>query len=109
MERTRMRVAIATEDELSEALAETLVIDVVQGTIGQRLRRSGFGYLRKNIASFTQIAQHVTPVLLLTDLDRNSRLGSFVRKSWDWRRAAKHSPSLARSVVRLEAFRAGAS
>jgi len=63
--------AIATEDALSEAVAETLLHQVGIRDIQARLRREGFGYLRSRIADFNRIAEKVMPVLLITDLDRN--------------------------------------
>ena len=36
--------------------------------------------------------------------DYNGCLGGFVRSAWDVRNAARHSPSLARSMARIEAF-----
>ena len=62
-------VALATEDELSEAVGQRLVDDTgADLAITLRLRRDGFGYLRSRIRSFCEIARRM-PVLLLTDLD----------------------------------------
>jgi hypothetical protein len=61
-------IHIATEDELSEAIAEKLIITFTQLTIHLKLRRGGNGYLRSNLKSFFEIANK-TPILLLTDLD----------------------------------------
>ena len=38
--------AVATEDALSEAVAETLLQQVGGHVVHQRLRRGGFGYLK---------------------------------------------------------------
>ena len=62
--------AVATEDALSEAVAETLLQQVGGHVVQQRLHRNGFGYLKQRITAFNQMAQRVMPVLLLTDLDR---------------------------------------
>lgn len=62
--------AIATEDELSEACAETLLGQVGDHHVGQRLRRNGAGYLKRKARDFNQVARNVMPVLLITDLDR---------------------------------------
>jgi hypothetical protein len=61
-------IHIATEDELSEAVAECLVRTFTNYDIHLRLRRGGNGYLRGNLKSFFEIALR-TPVLLITDLD----------------------------------------
>jgi len=63
--------AVATEDALSEAVAETLLEQVGGHVVHQRLRRNGFGYLKQRITAFNQMARRVMPVLLLTDLDRS--------------------------------------
>lgn len=63
-------LAIATEDELSEAVARRLVADVEPALqVTQTLRKNGFGYLRAKMASWCELARH-QPVLLLTDLDQ---------------------------------------
>lgn len=62
--------AIATEDALSEAVAETLLHQVGIRDVQARLRKEGAGYLRSRIADFNRMAEKVMPVLLVTDLDR---------------------------------------
>lgn len=61
-------VALATEDELSERVGQRLL-----GEVGLHaepcLRKDGFGYLKKNVEKFRDLAMH-QPVLLLTDLDQ---------------------------------------
>jgi hypothetical protein len=64
------RFAIATEDALSEAVAETLLAQAGIGEVHARIRRSGFGYLKSRIKELNCMADRVMPVLLLTDLDR---------------------------------------
>ncbi len=62
-------VVLATEDALSETVGRRIVDDTGSGlAVSQLLRRDGFGYLRKRLRNFCEIASH-TPVLLLTDLD----------------------------------------
>lgn len=62
-------VNIATEDELSEAVAVRLVNGAFgDGRIGNRLGRIGNGYLIKKMPSFRQMANR-EPVFVLTDLD----------------------------------------
>ena len=63
-------LVVATEDELSEAVALRLAAEVQPAlTVTQTLRRQGFGYLRSKMTSWRQLAQQ-QPVFLLTDLDR---------------------------------------
>lgn len=65
-------IAIATEDELSEAVAQRLVAEtnpVLE--VVQMLRRNGFGYLRSRMPNWCELARY-QPVLLLTDLDRGA-------------------------------------
>jgi hypothetical protein len=74
-------IAIATEDQLSEAIALRLISDVptphqVTFKLGQR----GNGYLRSKMASWYQMAQQQV-MLVLTDLDRANCLVEF-RDQW---------------------------
>ena len=64
-----MNVILATEDELSEAIAEKLLREAnSQIKILQKLRKGGFGYLYSRMDSWRQISRQ-TPVFLFTDLD----------------------------------------
>lgn len=74
-------VNIATEDDLSEAVAVRLV-DVAfgHGKVGNRLGRKGNGYLINKLPSLRQMAKR-EPVLLLTDLDDANCAPSLVE---DW-------------------------
>jgi len=62
--------AIATEDALSEAVAERLLVQAGIVDIHARMRRNGFGYLKSRIVDFDRMADNVMPVLLLADLDQ---------------------------------------
>lgn len=63
-------ITIATEDELSEAVAERLIHDYLsEFAIHKRLRRGGNGYLKEKCNAFNNMAAR-TPVLLITDLDQ---------------------------------------
>jgi hypothetical protein len=62
--------AVATEDALSEAVAEKLLQQAGSHSVVKRLRKSGFGYLKGRISDFNRMAAKVMPVLLVTDLDR---------------------------------------
>jgi hypothetical protein len=61
---------VATEDELSEAVALRLVAPLLNGDLSKvrTLGRQGNGYLKRSIRKFCETAQRL-PVLLLTDLD----------------------------------------
>ena len=123
-----MSIALATEDQLSEAIGERLVRDFgKQLQIGSRLRRHGSGYLRSRLKNFAEMARQ-QPVLLITDLDGKACpselladwLGSLHRPAqllmrvavreveswllatcWDPARAAQRSDSLMRARLRL--------
>lgn len=63
-------IAIATEDELSEAVALRLVAELTElCCVTHRLRKNGFGYLRSRMDSWREMAEHQV-VLVLTDLDQ---------------------------------------
>ncbi len=63
-------VALATEDELSEAVGIRLLAEHSEKIdVGLCLRRGGNGYLRSKLANFCQMAR-LNPLLMITDLDR---------------------------------------
>ncbi|MBB4264640.1 hypothetical protein [Roseospira visakhapatnamensis] len=62
-------VHLATEDPLSEVVADRLVREAIPDVhIPPPLGRKGSGYLKANIAKFMEMAR-TYPVVLLTDLD----------------------------------------
>lgn len=74
-------IAIATEDELSEAIALRLIAEVPEPhRITLKLRKGGFGYLRSKMNSWCQLAEHQVMVVL-TDLDLAPCLVEF-RGQW---------------------------
>lgn len=74
-------ISIATEDELSEAIALRLISEIpTPHFIQHTLRKSGNGYLRSKMDSWYQMAQHQV-MLVLTDLDRANCLVEF-RDQW---------------------------
>ncbi|WP_133510175.1 hypothetical protein [Candidatus Thiosymbion oneisti] len=89
--------AIATEDALSEAVAETLLHQVGICDIQACLRKEGFGYLRSRIADFNRIAEKATPVLLITDLDQKHCPPGMIA---DWLQAPPSPRLLFRIAVR---------
>ena len=63
-------IYIATEDALSEAVAERLVLEANHGlSIAVRMGRKGNTYLQQKAAGLAKTACSI-PVFLLTDLDR---------------------------------------
>lgn len=74
-------VALATEDELSEAVGVRLIQDFADRlAVSLRLRKNGSGYLRSRLGSFCQIALH-QPVIMFTDLDKAACPMTLIR-SW---------------------------
>ena len=70
---------LATEDALSEAVGRRLIREHSNAVVGLPLRENGFGYLRRSIGKFTQLAR-TSPILLLTDLDRKPCPGAMIRE-----------------------------
>lgn len=74
-------IAIATEDQLSEAIALRLIADIpTPHFIQHKLGKTGSGYLRSKMNSWYQMAQQQVMVVL-TDLDRANCLVEF-RDQW---------------------------
>lgn len=65
-------IGIATEDILSEAVVEKILESApIDFNVVWKQRKQGFGYLKKNIRKFNEIA-NIYPVMLVTDLDQSS-------------------------------------
>lgn len=63
---------LATEDSLSEAVADRLVVETgLTLQVAVRLGGQGNGFLRKKLPDLIRLAPNV-PVFLLTDLDRGT-------------------------------------
>jgi hypothetical protein len=90
-------IAVATEDEPSEAVAGRLV-EHVGAQVSMRLRKGGFGYLKASLGKFAEMARH-QPVLLLTDLDRAQCPLVLIE---DWTAGAALPPQLFFRVVQTE-------
>lgn len=74
-------IAIATEDQLSEAIAMRLIDEIqTPHQVAHKLRRGGYGYLRSKMDSWRQMAQHQV-MMVLTDLDRVECVVDF-RDQW---------------------------
>ncbi|MDT8363187.1 MAG: hypothetical protein RQ714_00860 [Nitrosomonas sp.] len=85
-----MSVALATEDELSEAVGVKLLsgYPVLAGSSPLLLRKNGFGYLRSRMDSWRQMANRQL-VIVLTDLDRAACPLDLLE---DWLGAEKRCP-----------------
>lgn len=66
-----MQLTIASEDELSEAVLEQLAARNGQFQVVQRLRRGGWGYIKRITPGLNQAAVG-HPYLVLVDLDTNN-------------------------------------
>lgn len=78
-----MQIVIATEDELSETVAERLVqLASPSLEVSRRFRRDGFGYLKSRVEAFCNMAKS-QPLLLLTDLDQHECPPSLVEQWLD--------------------------
>lgn len=74
-------IAIATEDQLSEAIAMRLIAEIrTPYHVTHKLRRGGFGYLRSKMDNWRQMAQYQV-MMVMTDLDRADCLVEF-RDQW---------------------------
>lgn len=81
-------VALATEDQLSEAVGKRLLVDAgYEFKPDPLIRKNGFGYLRSNMKSWCEMS-HRKPFVLLTDLDKAS-CPVELRATW----IGKHNPS----------------
>ncbi|MBN1566877.1 MAG: DUF4276 family protein [Acidobacteria bacterium] len=90
-------IYLAVEDELSEWVARRILKErEVEYVIGPVFRRGGFGYLKKNIRSFSNAAKGC-PILLLTDLDKYPCPPELVT---DWTVHPLHQNLLLRVAVR---------
>lgn len=80
-------VALATEDQLSEAIGKRLLAAARPALqAGLVLRQNGEGYLRKKMKSWCQMARNGQPLLLLTDLDREACPLSLI-ENWSEKRS----------------------
>lgn len=71
---------VATEDELSEAVAVRMLREEYGKNVTMKcIRKGGFGYLMKNIDSFCNISKR-NPVLMLADLDKIKCAPILIRK-----------------------------
>jgi len=72
-------VALATEDELSEAVGRRLLAGALHRLdAGLVLRKGGSGYLRSGMGKWCALAK-LQPLLLLTDLDHGNCASALIR------------------------------
>lgn len=84
-------IVIATEDVLSESVAERLVAETKSKlAVCNRIRKNGAGYLRSRFRNFCEIAR-LTPVLLVADLDTNTCPSALIE---DWSRRDRNPGQL---------------
>jgi hypothetical protein len=96
-------VNIATEDELSEAVAVRLVNGAFGvGRVGNVLGRKGNSYLIKKLPSLRQMANR-EPVLVLTDLD-DTNCASNLLQAWSGGQAFPENLLLRVAVRETEAW-----
>ncbi len=99
----KLLVNIATEDELSEAVAVRLIKEAFgDGRVGNRLGRKGNGYLIKKLPSLRQMANR-EPVLLLTDLD-DTNCAPILLQQWSGGQALPDNLLLRVAVRETEAW-----
>lgn len=78
-------VALATEDQLSEAVGQRLLASA-ELNVTLLFRRNGNGYPKSRMRQWCEVANH-QPLFLLTDMDKATCAGELVRK---WLR--RHKP-----------------
>ena len=93
-----LQVVLATEDELSEAVALRILNAFPSLYIAARLRRGGNGYLRSRIRNFCEMARQ-SPVVVLTDLDNHACAPKLCS---EWLRRLPHPPGLLLRVAERE-------
>ena len=92
-----MDIMIATEDELSEQVIESMLAQSGQNfNVHTRLRKQGFGYLKSKISDLNKIAERIA-VVLLTDLDRSNCI---VELKQEWLPVTQNRNLLFRIAVR---------
>jgi len=90
-------INIAVEDVLSEEMLTCILGQSGRNfVIGTCFRKSGFGYLKKNIRGFNNAAKG-TPFFVLTDLDNCECPPELIR---DWLPYPKHNNLIFRVAVR---------
>jgi hypothetical protein len=96
-------IYIATEDVLSEAVADRLVLEVNQGLrVAVRMGRKGNSYLKQKLPELDRTARKI-PVFLLTDLDRNE-CPPALRTNWYGNRELPEDLLLRIAVHEIEAW-----
>jgi len=96
-----IRVSLATEDVLSEKIAEKILsASDFEFSIENRFRKQGNGYLKSSLGKFNQIAQNISPLFLLTDLDNVECAPSLID---EWKGNLSLAPNLLFRIAIREA------
>jgi len=97
------QIALATEDELSEAVGKRLISEVYRSfEVNLTFRKGGFGYLRANIRKFCEVAR-LQPVLVVTDLD-NADCAAALIAEWTHRTVRPKTLCLRVAIREVEAW-----
>lgn len=95
---------VATEDELSEAVAIRLLAEAgVQSEMTRLMRKNGNGYLKKRLDQCNKSAASGFKVFMLTDLDNGACAADLVQK-WFGRRSRERNFLLRVAVREVEAW-----
>lgn len=90
-------IYLAVEDDLSETVLRRLLRErPTQYAIGAVFKKGGFGYLKRMVRAFNNLAKEC-PVLLLTDLDLRPCAPELVS---EWLKQPRHPDFLLRVAVR---------
>ena len=98
-----MYLYIATEDELSEAVVERMVLASGKPwVISVRLRKNGYGYLKTKLNELMKVSNKI-PVFLLTDSDRGICAPSLIH-NWTGGRPLPEQMHFRVAVREIEAW-----
>ena len=76
-----INIYLAVEDDLSEAILRRILRERPHRyNVQPVLKQGGFGYLKKNCKAFNKLASKNTPVLMLTDLDKQVCASELIRQ-----------------------------
>ena len=96
-----MRLTLAVEDRLSESVAKRLIAEYAPNLqIAQTTGLQGNGPLRQSLRRLNEIATHLHPTLVFTDLDRPESCPAELLR--DWTQGLTLSPRMLIRVAVLE-------
>ena len=100
-----MWITLGVEDALSEAVARRLVKEYLPGScIGNVLGRGGNNVLKSRLNSLNQIAQHIGPVIIITDLDNPSSCPAELVADWTGNLRVSSNFLMRVAVMEIEAW-----